>query len=231
MNPMTVWLFLSGILAPAIFWIGYFYYKDRLKPEPLIHIGTTYILGFTAAFLCFKLYGLLPHLGIPDDPSALMDQNGFVFLLYCIFVVGLIEEFFKFLPFLLFIQYFKTFDEKVDGIIYAAVIGLGFASFENLQYLLYLDGFEIFGRAIASPLTHTVFASIWGYFGGNALRMKKNRLWTILFSLFLAGLLHGLFDFFTLSSQLRFLAAFLILIIWIGQIIIIDRLQKKKATE
>jgi len=225
---MTIWLFLSGIVAPALFWIGYLYYKDRKQPEPLIHVGLTYILGFVAGFVCFKAYGLLPAIGVPGDPSLLIEGNRLLFLLYCILVVGLVEEFFKMIPFLLIVRHFKSFDEKVDGIIYAAVIALGFASFENLNYLLYLDGFQLFGRAIASPLTHTVFASIWGYRTGLTLLSKRPVFWPALSSLIAAALIHGLFDFFTLSSKLRILAAFLVLLVWIVQIVVIEKLRKIK---
>lgn len=55
------------------FWIGYFYYKDRFQPEPLKTIGMSYILGILSGLLCYQFYRLLPIIGIPDDPSALMD--------------------------------------------------------------------------------------------------------------------------------------------------------------
>ena len=158
---MIVEIFLAGIIAPALFWTGYFYYKDRLRPEPLLKFGTMYLLGLATAFICLLFYGLLPRLGFPGDSSFLMMASGSLqFLAYCLIVTGPIEEFFKFLPFILFAVRFREFDEKTDGIIYAALIALGFASFENMRYLAFLDGFPLFGRAFASPLTHAVFASI-----------------------------------------------------------------------
>jgi RsiW-degrading membrane proteinase PrsW (M82 family) len=226
---MTLWLFLSGIIAPALFWIGYLYYKDRAQPEPLISLGLTYIMGIASGWICYKAYSLLPIAGIPADPSLLVDGHRLLFLLYCILVVGLIEELFKILPFLLVVKYFKSFDEEVDGIIYAAVIALGFASFENLNYLLYLDGFQLFGRAIASPLTHTVFASIWGYKTGQAFLRGRSVLWPALISLMVAAVIHGLFDFFTLSSRLRIAAAFLVLLVWVTEIVFIEKLSKSNT--
>ena len=68
---MTLSLILSGIIAPAIFWIAYLYYKDRFKPEPLFHIGLTYILGFISAYVCLKSYGLLSMIGLPEDSSVI----------------------------------------------------------------------------------------------------------------------------------------------------------------
>jgi RsiW-degrading membrane proteinase PrsW (M82 family) len=220
---MTIWLIISGIIAPALFWIGYLYYKDRYQPEPLIAIGSTYIFGFIMAFVCSNLYTLLPLIKIPTDPSYLMENNRILFFIYAVGVVGVLEELCKFIPFLLIIYTFKKFDEKIDGIIYASLIALGFASYENLLYLPYLDGFELFGRAVASPLTHTIFSSLWGYRVGVAKLEKKSIFKASINGLLLAIFLHGLFDFLTTAATLRIFSALLILIIWVWRIIIIEK--------
>lgn len=233
---MTVTLIISGIIAPALFWIGYFYYKDRFQPEPVLNIGITYILGFAAAYVCFKSYSLLPLLGVPEDASILMEQHGLPFLLYCLGAVGFLEELLKFLPFILIVVRFKAFDERIDGIIYASVIALGFASYENLHYLPLLDGFALFGRAIASPLTHTIFASIWGYCAGTAcLKCKSAKsgqgsrlVWTsCIKGLIIASLFHGIFDYLTTSPTLRIVSTAVILGIWIWQLHRIEKLNKE----
>jgi protease PrsW len=231
MVKMTWMLIGSGIIAPTLFWIGYFYYKDRYQPEPVLKVALGYLLGFAAAFLCFKSYPLLASLlGLPEDACLLMENQRALFFSYCLGVVGIMEEGFKFLPFILVIVRFKDFDERIDGIFYAAVISLGFASYENLHYLPLLEGFSLIGRALASPLTHTVFASIWGYYAGPAyLKLKLNpsppvpglqwRFWkTAIKGLIIASLLHGIFDFLTTSTRLRLLSALVILVIWIWQI-------------
>jgi RsiW-degrading membrane proteinase PrsW (M82 family) len=50
---MAWFIIISGLIAPAIFWLGYFYYKDRYLPEPPLEAGISYILGFFAACLIF----------------------------------------------------------------------------------------------------------------------------------------------------------------------------------
>lgn len=220
---MTFWIILSGIIAPAIFWICYFYYKDRFQPEPIRNLGISYLLGIATAFACIKFYGLLPFVGLPDDFSALMNSHRIQFLLYSLGVTGVVEEFFKLLPFLFIITRFKAFDEKIDGIIYASMIALGFASFENISYLAYMDGLELVGRAFASPLTHTIFSSIWGYAIGVARIYKKSILTASLWSILLAAFIHGIFNFFTTSPALRLLSALVILLIWIWRIRILER--------
>jgi RsiW-degrading membrane proteinase PrsW (M82 family) len=224
---MTLTLIAAGIIAPALFWIGYFYYKDRFQPEPFLYIGISYILGFAAAYVCYRSYGLLPLVGLPEDPSLIMENNRQLFFVYSLGPVGLQEEFYKLLPFFIVIR-FKVFDEKIDGIIYASVIALGFASFENLHYLVYLHGFELLGRAIASPLTHTIYSSIWGYMVGRA-RIEKKPLWKpAILGLMIAALLHGIFDFLTTSAALRLLSTVVILAVWVWRICVIEDLHKKE---
>lgn len=225
---MTFWIILSGIIAPAVFWSGYFYYKDRFQPEPIRNLGITYILGLVTAYGCVKFYGLLPLIGIPEDPSALMESHGLQFFFYSLGVIGLIEEFFKFLPFILIILRLKAFDEKIDGIVYASTIALGFASFENIYYLAHLDGFELIGRAFASPLTHTIFSSIWGYTVGKARIQGKSLLKASLIGLSIAALVHGIFDFFTISPPLRLTASLIVLVIWIWRIRVMEKSSRGK---
>jgi RsiW-degrading membrane proteinase PrsW (M82 family) len=220
---MTLWIILSGIIAPAVFWIGYFYYKDRFQPEPIRALGMAYILGLITAYACLKFYGLLPLIGIPDDPSALMEGQRLQFFFYSLGVIGMIEELFKFLPFILIVLRFRAFDERIDGIIYASMIALGFASFENVHYLAYLEGFELFGRAFASPLSHTIFSSLWGYTVGKARIQGKSLLLPSLIGLAISALVHGIFDFFTTSPSLRIAAASTILIIWIWRIKLLEK--------
>jgi len=225
---MSIGLALALIFAPAAFWIGYAYYHDRVRPEPLVLTAFSYFLGFLSGWLCLHAYDiLLPALGIPADPERLQGLN-LGFLAYCIVVVGVVEETFKFLPFWAAVTRFSDFNEEMDGIFYASACALGFASYENLFYLPALSGFALYGRAIASPLSHTVFASIWGHTVGKAV-IRKRRLWpSILGGLGLAALLHGLFDFLTFTPLLRFFSALLILVVWLWRIRTVERLASQK---
>jgi RsiW-degrading membrane proteinase PrsW (M82 family) len=219
---MSPWILFSGILAPALFWASYFYAKDRFQPEPLTRIGTAYLLGIGSALLCVQALRVLPFLHLPYDPSGWMEGNRLRFLLYSVGITGLAEEFFKFLPFRIFVLRFRCFDEKTDGILYASFIALGFSSLENILYLPHLSGLELFGRAFASPLTHTIFSSIWGYTVGVAHISGGSRGKAAALGLGLAALSHGLFNFFTTSASLRIGASLLILGIWVWRIRILE---------
>jgi RsiW-degrading membrane proteinase PrsW (M82 family) len=225
---MPLWIIFAGILTPAIFWITYFCFKDRLQPEPFLKIGTAYLLGIGSALVVAQVLKFLPLMGLPDDPSLLMESQRLRYLLYSICITGLMEEFFKFLPFLVFVLNFRAFDEQIDGIIYASLIALGFASYENSQYLAYMDGWELLGRAFASPLTHTIFSSIWGYIVGSARWERRSLFWPSTLGIALAALFHGLFNFLTTSPVLRIGSSMLILAIWIWRIRLIEKLGQKR---
>ncbi len=221
---MAILKMAAAVLLPAVFWIGYFHYKDRLRPEPAFNLLLSYLLGFASGLACFALYAGLAKAGIGVDFQALLVRTTpMQFFSYSVVFIGLIEELFKFLPFILAVSRFKAFDEPIDGIVYAAALAVGFASFENLGYLRHLGGLAFWGRAVASPLTHTVFSSIWGYAVARAVLLKGSVVFASVAGIALAGLAHGLFDYLTYSPSLRILSAVLILVIWAWGIVKLER--------
>lgn len=224
---MSIPLALALIFGPAAFWIGYAYAHDRSRPEPVVLAAFSYFLGFLSGWLCLHAYDLLlPALNLSADLERIQGLN-LRFFLYTLLVVGLTEEVFKFLPFLCAITRFSDFNEETDGIFYATACAVGFASYENLFYLPLLSGFALFGRAVASPLSHALFASFWGHWVGVA-RVRRQRLWpSALKGVGLAALVHGAFDFLNLSHALRILSALLVLAVWIWRIRTVERLERK----
>ncbi len=205
----------AAVLLPALFWIGYFHYKDRVRPEPVRNLVLCYLLGFASGLVCYAFYAVIARIGITADIQDLLARTTpMQFFSYSVVFVGLVEEIFKFLPFILVVRRCKDFDEPIDGIVYAAALAVGFAGFENLGYLPFLEGFAFWGRAVASPLTHTVFSSIWGYAVARAILLKKSVAFAAIFGIALAGLSHGLFNTLTFTPGLRILSALLILVIW-----------------
>lgn len=212
---MTIVKVAAAVLLPAAFWIGYFEYKDRIRPEPVRNLVFSYLLGIAAGALCFAFYDFLARAGVtPDFQALVIRTTPLQFFSYSVVFVGIIEEIFKFLPFVLAVRRYKSFDEPVDGIVYAAALAVGFAGFENLYYLPLLKGIAFWGRAVASPLTHTVFSSIWGYAVARAILLKKSAVFAAVVGISIAGLAHGLFNTLTFTPRLRVLSALLILVIW-----------------
>jgi RsiW-degrading membrane proteinase PrsW (M82 family) len=219
-----LWKILASIIGPAIFWVGYFYYKDRKQPEPLINLLEAFLFGFLSGFICFMAYRQLPLLGLPEGFNLVVARGrAKEIFCYSLGVVGPLEEIFKFLPFAIFILKWRDVDEPSDGVVYAASVAIGFASFENLGYLPLMTGLAFFGRALVSPLTHALFSSVWGFFVARARMKGQSQFLAALFSLPLAAVFHGLFNVLTVSNHLRIYSAILVLILWLVIIYLLER--------
>src|SRR5437764_4940874 len=114
-------ILLCLALAPAVFLLHYFYVRDKYQPEPLKLVVKIYFLS---------LFSVVPAV-------VLELSVGFLVLgALAAFLVGFIEEGIK----LLFSRWLvfrrPEFDEPYDGILFAVVVGLGFASAENLLYVI-----------------------------------------------------------------------------------------------
>lgn len=223
-----IWKILAAIIGPAIFWIGYFYYKDRQNPEPLINLLEAFLMGFLAGVSCYLAYLLLPFLGLPQGFNQVVAKGEVrEIFLYSLGVVGPLEELFKFIPFALVILRKRDLEELPDGVVYASSLAIGFASFENLGYLPGMTGLAFFGRAVASPLTHALFSSVWGYSVARAKIKGQSIFLASLLSLSLAAIFHGLFNVLTVSDNLRLLSAILMLLLWVLVIYLLERHRHK----
>jgi RsiW-degrading membrane proteinase PrsW (M82 family) len=214
---MTASEILVVIAGPTLFWAGYHYCRDRHRPEPFWALLLAYLLGIGSGYLGTLAYQGMELLGLRYDAVQLAEQNLLHLFAYSVLGIGLVEETVKILPFIVIIRWLPHFDDPLDGITYAAFIGLGFASFENYHYGEYFSGMLLLARGVASPMIHVAFASIWGYTVGRAVMTGRSLLPAILAGLGLAVLAHGIYDFIALGlgPLARLLAAGLILIVWL----------------
>ncbi len=208
---------LGLVLASSLLWLQYFDLKDSVKPEPRSHLLGAFVLGVLAAGLALGAYECAFALGAPVIPPP--GTAGVA--VFCFVLVGPIEEGAKFLVARSIVFRWEAFDERVDGIVYGAAVALGFASVENFIYFPMLDPIESLARTIASPLTHSLFAAVWGVGCSRALLMERgpgSRFAWQAGSLLLAMALHGLYDFVLLAWDATFAASGIVLVLWSGVI-------------
>ena len=224
-------LMILPILVPVLFWAVYHYHKDRHLPEPIGHLVLVFVLGMLAAGISKGLYISLGWFDLRYDAGVLADTSTFGLLLYATLAIGPIEELAKLLPFLLIVIRFEEFDEPLDGIIYASFLGLGYAAVENWQYLDYLTPLEAALRGFASPIVHILFASIWGYWIGQAVLSDSSTVRAAVIGLAIAALLHGLYDFIVILKPQSALpiAALLILVVWLWRLKLMHDLHKEAS--
>ena len=221
---MDVVTTIAAVLFPATLWGGYHYYRDRRQPEPLIATGLAVAAGVAAGWLGQGLYRVLEWLGLWQDAYLLAQSDLVALLVYCVLGIGLIEELAKLAPFVLVALSLKTFDERVDGIIYAGLVALGFAAYENVMYLDFASPVENVARALTGPLVHIVFASLWGYPIGLAVLQRRMLWWRIGGGFVAAVVIHGLYDFCVigLPTWARLLAALIIVGAWLRKVHLIE---------
>ncbi len=194
-NLQGINLMIVGVLValvPAVIWLFVFYKQDRLEPEP-----KQYVLGI------FILGGLLAAaIGQPiiQDSFRIQEWSGHswvISILGSIFIAGFIQEFLKYAAVRYSIYYSSEFDERVDGIIYAAAAGLGYATVLNLQYVIGNAGVNLGIGVIlitVNALAQASFAAICGYFLGRAKFEEMGPLW-LPAGLTTAAVLNGIVTF------------------------------------
>jgi RsiW-degrading membrane proteinase PrsW (M82 family) len=166
-------------IAPAVFIFLYIYSKDRYEPEPLHLVAWVFILGALSTIPAGVLELPFPE-GIISSAVA----------------APVIEEGLKFLIVFLAVYRRPEFSEPMDGIVYATAASLGFATLENILYVM--DGGLAVGivRAIVSVPGHVIFSCIWGFALGIAkFRPAPERFGIIATGLMGGMLLHGVFNF------------------------------------
>ncbi|MFW5918348.1 MAG: PrsW family intramembrane metalloprotease [Haloferacaceae archaeon] len=114
-------------VLPALALAGYIWYSDVAESEPLSTLVATFLLGVLMANFAAVINGLMQPL------FGTLGAIGLVLFFYLI--VGPIEETVKLLAVRFHAYRTGTFDSVLDGAVYGAVAGLGFAAIENGIYI------------------------------------------------------------------------------------------------
>lgn len=176
-------------LVPAVIWLGVFVQQDRLEPEPKRFILGVFVLG-----------GLLAQaVGIPAIRDLFRVQDWLtvsrplVNLLGSILIIGFIQEYLKYAGVRFTVFGSSEFDERVDGIIYGAAIGVGFATMLNINYVVGSGGVNLgigVMRIVIVTLAQASFAGVSGYFLGRA-KFEEMPFWWLPAGVTLAAVLNG----------------------------------------
>jgi protease PrsW len=201
------------VVASAFFWLVYVDLKDRAKPEPRIRLLQAFILGLVAGAIALGIFELATRLGLPPVDGA--DTATIAWI--CFGLIGPVEEGCKVLVALAIVFRWQEFDEPIDGFVYAAAIALGFGTLENLIHLPALDWPDRIAFALVLPLTHTLFAAVWGFGIAGALMLVRHPVGKVVMgvgSVVLAMELHGLYDFVLFATGARWASALIAAALW-----------------
>jgi RsiW-degrading membrane proteinase PrsW (M82 family) len=193
-------LFLYSLTAIFIAWIWVDYYRliDIYEPEKLKNFLLVFCLGGVSVFLVFFIDDLIfSHFNWGLNGNLLND------FLYCSINIGMLEEFSKLVPFLIFYKLFKKqVNEPIDYVAYICVSALGFSAAENILYFNNYGPQIIYGRAILASVGHMMFAAFTAY-GIIRYKYKKTKLGLVEVFLFfcLGSASHGLYDFWLMFEE------------------------------
>lgn len=191
---MTMIFLLALALSPGLAIILYIYLKDHHEPEPIRPLFIGFVSGIVA-FIIATGAGTILEQWIDIRDRNLYDQVIKAFL-----IVACVEEGSKFF-FLRGILYpNKNFNEPFDGIVYSVMIGMGFATTENVIYVLQGGGGTAIVRMFTAVPAHATFAILMGFFVGEDKIVPGKGLMYSFLGLLLATLFHGIYDYFLFIS-------------------------------
>jgi protease PrsW len=217
-------MFLLAIsLAPVLLIIVFIYFKDKYEKEPFKTLFWALFLGMIIVIPVVFIEQLLgdyftQKYAIPDGTLPSAAYNAFI-------VASLTEEGFKMLAFMIFIWRNKNFNEKFDGIVYAALISLGFAAVENVLYVFGNGMGTGILRAFTAVPGHAIFGITMGFFLGLAKFDTIKRGIYLMFAFMIPFILHGVYDFILMSQETVLLLLFIPYLIFM----IIFALKKMKS--
>jgi RsiW-degrading membrane proteinase PrsW (M82 family)/ribosomal protein S18 acetylase RimI-like enzyme len=174
-------------IAPGIAICLFIFHRDAYNKEPKRNLLLSFVLG--AAIVLPIAYTEVYFTQFTDQTITGVAALAFG-------VVALTEELGKFLVLRFYAFPKKSFDEPLDGIVYAVVIGMGFATLENVLYVQKYGMETALLRMFLAVPAHASFGVLMGYHAGNAKFDRVNRQRLLLTGLAWAVLFHGLYDFF-----------------------------------
>lgn len=199
-------------VVPALL-IAWFVRRNDITREPLLLVVVTYLLA-----VVLPVFALVAEVVVSAVIGSAIEAAGLSALAgtpvaaavgsaaYNFLVVGPVEEAVKLGAVLLYVYWKADFDTVIDGAVYGAVAGLGFATIENFWYifgqlsgteglggLVVTGGFITVSRSLAGP-GHVIWSAIAGYALGLAKFNEGYAIPIAVKGFLLASFLHGLYN-------------------------------------
>ncbi|MEO3792030.1 PrsW family intramembrane metalloprotease [Nonomuraea sp. B10E15] len=199
--PVQFFIALMLALAPVPLLLAAVLALDRMEPEPRSNLIFAFAWGAGIAVLVAGVVNSL-NLHYIIDTARLSEASARN--IAATFGAPVVEETMKGLVLLGLLRFRRAeLDGPTDGVIYASMVGLGFAMSENVSYYIAaLSGSGVKGlavtvvlRGILSPLAHPLFSSMIGVAVAYAAqRGGGDRIFPVLAGWSAAMILHGLWN-------------------------------------
>ncbi len=153
---MIILLFVVNLIAAGL-WMKLVMSLDRhmFDKGGEKNYSAAFIAGLLSIVPALIFYELHPF------AAALEDYD----LFYHMLIVGPVEETAKFLTFAVLVKARRSVREPLDGMFQAAMVGLGFATVENITYFSHGLG-TLLLRCFTGMAGHMAYAALWGFVWG-----------------------------------------------------------------
>ncbi len=185
---INVLFLLALALAPGAAIGLYIYLKDKHEREPLGLLIRSFFFGILSVFVTLLISRVLGAYFTIDEASV-SEQAVHAFL-----IVALVEEFSKFIFVRGILYNNSNFNEPFDGIVYSVMVSMGFATFENILYVVEGGLSTALMRMFTAVPAHATFAILMGYYLGKA-KFEHKKSYYALHALAVATLFHGAYDY------------------------------------
>ncbi len=216
-------------ITPAIALGLAFYLTDRFDREPLRLLAKVFVFGALS---------VIPIMIVGQFLVSLNIFTGLLGIAFTTFIIaGLTEEFFKREVVLRMAYKNPAFDEKLDGIIYAVFASLGFATVENIMYVLThfsTNPYVGIYRGLLSVPAHALLGVTMGYYLSLA-KFSYNKNFERVYlrkALLVPVLLHGIFNFILMADITILLILFIpyVLYLWFTNLKKLNRYYNESKT-
>ncbi|WP_435197173.1 PrsW family intramembrane metalloprotease [Natronomonas sp. EA1] len=186
-------------ILPALGLVGFVWYQDATMREPVSVLAVTFVLAVlfasfaaTVNTVLQPIFKLVPVVGMA---------------LFFFVVVAPIEETVKWLAVRVFAFNSDDFDAVIDGAVYGAVAGLGFATIENALYIT--QAVIENGGLVAAPIErafatatarafvgpgHVIYSAFAGYYLGLAKFNREHAGPIVVKGLLIAAFIHATYN-------------------------------------
>ena len=189
---------IAAAIAPALLMLWLAVAADS-RPEPARLVLAALLFGALSAAVAGAVEAALQY-AVPAAQGSLAAaiQQGVLF-------AAIPEEVVKVSLIAAIALRSREFDEPMDGVVYGATVGLGFAMLENILYVVGSDNWQTVAamRSVLSVPLHGAFGAIAGAYvararftgilgSGRGTPWRRQRLFAL--ALLVPTALHGLFD-------------------------------------
>jgi protease PrsW len=202
-------LLLFGLaIAPGIAIAMYIYFRDKYEHEPLKLLISTFTFGFFSVFPAALIETMLMDTFPTSHTMVGIAVSNFIF-------VGFVEEGIKYFSLKRFAYNKPDFNEPFDGITYSVMISMGFATSENIMYVMEGGLSTAMIRIFSAVPAHASFGIMMGYFVGLA-KFTQHRKSYLFLGIFTATIFHGAYDFFLSVNNIELIALGAVISLIIG---------------